>query len=266
MNKRLVTVFCSFALAAVLLFLRVGSISTSAQLAQTATAQSSYSLTFGQTRGMIYDCRMLPLVDETEGYIAACLPTPENMSALLHSSAFVGDVSALMESGRPFLVKCLLPEVDIPGVKVFPVRERTASGQLARHIVGYTDSDGAGLTGMEKAFNTYLSKDMPSSSVSYEVDGTRAPLPGVEPEVSLAPEATKGVVLTIDKRVQEAVEKAGSKYLKKGAVVVMEPATGKIRGIASFPQYDTTNLAAAVKDEENIRPGLYERPLPRQRL
>lgn len=61
----------------------------------------------------------------------------------------------------------------------------------------------------------------------------RSPEP--EPEINLAPEPVEGVVLTIDKRLQEICEEVGSKYLKKGAVVLMEAATGKLRACASFP-------------------------------
>ena len=47
------------------------------------------------------------------------------------------------------------------------------------------------------------------------------------------------------------MENAGSKGLEKGAVVVMDPYTGEIKAMASFPSYRPDNLAQAVTDSEN---------------
>lgn len=249
MDKRLIMIFSAFALAFMLLFMKVGSLSGNDSLAQTAAAQSKYTLSFGQTRGMIYDCKMVPMVETEENDIAACMPTPENMNALLNSKNLTGNISSLMESGRPFLTACTPSAVNIPGVKVFPVKKRSSSNQLARHVIGYLNTGGNGVTGIEKSYNDFLKEGMALSTVTYQVDGTGAPLLGIEPAVSLAPEALKGVVLTIDSRIQKIAEDAGKKYLKKGAIVVMEPSTGKIRAVASFPEY--TDLSAAVKDTKN---------------
>lgn len=250
MEKRLIALFCLMTLCFALLFLRVGSIAVDPGLSDTAAAQSRYTLTFGKTRGQIYDCRMRPLVDEEERYLAACLPMPENVIQLSQSSVLLGDVDALMENGTPFLVSCAFPALDIPGVQVFPVRQRSSREQLARHIVGYCGGDGSGVTGIERAFDAFLQEASRTSSITYTVDGRRQPLTGIEPEVSLAEAPVQGVVLTIDSRIQEIVETVGEKYLSSGAVVVMEPSTGKIRACASFPQYDPQDIAGAVQDTE----------------
>lgn len=221
-------------------------------LQQTANTQSRFTLTFGETRGKIYDCRMRILVGEEVEYVAACLPTPENMEALLSCSAFPSDhIEELVESGRPFLTQCSTDQLDIEQVQVFPVEKRNAETQLARHIIGYRNENGDGITGIEKAYNDFLSAKNASSSISFTVDGLQDPLPGIEPAVSLAPFRTDGVVLTLDSRIQRLVEQAGERYLKKGAIVIMEPSTGKIRACASFPSYTEDTLAEAVQDEEN---------------
>lgn len=254
MNRRLIAVFCLFALASMGLYFRVGAIATSEELEETAQSQSSYTLTFDHTRGQIYDCRMLPLVDQEEEYVAACLPTPENMAALPKSASLAaeeGTISELMETGRPFLAKSTLPKLNIPNVKVFPVKKRYSIDQPARHIIGYLDDTRQGVTGIEKAYNDFLDEEAAVSSVTYKVDGRRNPLLGSDEQVNLAPVQTRGVVLTIDKRIQKVVEEVGQELLDKGAIVVMEPKTGKIRAIASFPQYKVYDLASAVKDSEN---------------
>lgn len=254
MNRRLVAVFCIFSLMATVLYFRVGAIATSGDLAEAAQSQSSYTLTFEQTRGQIYDSRMLPLVDQDEEYVAACLPTPENMAALLRSPSLTAEkttVSELMDTGRPFLAKCSLPKLNIPSVRVFPVKRRYSVGQIAQHVLGYLDDTRTGVTGIEKAFDAYLKGDSASSSITYQVDGRRNPLPGDSALVNLAPVQTGGVVLTIDKRIQKVAEEVGRELLNKGAVVVMEPKTGKLLAVASFPQYQVYNLASAVQDSGN---------------
>jgi len=254
METRLIAVFSLFTLLAFLLFFRVGALSTAGGLAETAQTQSTYSLRIEHTRGQIYDCRMQPLTGEKRAYIAACLPMPENEKQLLSCRALCPAggkeaLKALISEGRPFLVPCSCGELDIPGVEVFPVTER--SGGLARHVVGYLDASGTGVTGIERAYEEILSQFGQDSVISYKVNGARVPLPGVAPQVSLAPVQTDGVVLTIDSRIQEIVEEAGEKLLKKGAVVVMEPSTGKLRAVASFPSYTEESLPQAVTDEEN---------------
>lgn len=252
MNRRTTIMFCLLSLCSVLLIFRVGGIGLSDDLQETAASQTRYTLRFGETRGKIYDCRMRQLVDEEETYLAACLPTPENMAGLLESDALAGaDIAALLETGRPFLAKCSVSELSLPDVQVFPVEKRNSETQLARHIIGYLNDSGQGLTGIERAFDSLLSEKNESSAISYSVNGKRQPLSGVKPQVSLAPIRTDGVVLTIDSRIQRVVEEIGGRMLQKGAIVVMEPDTGKLRAVASFPGYTEDTLALAVKDEEN---------------
>ena len=252
MSRRLAVFFCLFALCSLLLFFRTGGIVLNDSLQQTANTQSRYTLTFGETRGKIYDCRMRTLVDEETEYLAACLPTPENMVALLANAAALGEgIGEQMEGGKPFLTKSTIATLDIEDVSFFAVEKRNGEKQLARHVIGYLDSQRQGVTGIEKAYDAFLSAKNASSSITYTVDGMQSPLPGIPPQIRLAPVRTGGVVLALDRRIQSLVEEAGNRYLKKGAIVVMEPSTGKLRAVASFPGYTEDTLAQAVGDEEN---------------
>ncbi len=251
MEKRLIAAFSLFTLTAFLLFFRVGILSSEDTLAQTAHAQSSYTLTIERTRGQIYDCRMLPLVGEEQVYTAACLPLPENslsLPGLLHMER--RDAETLLREGKPFLAECEPEAGELPGVQVFPVTRRYSDSQIAQHILGYLDSSGKGVTGVEKAFEQLLSRSSRESTITYWLDGRGAPLAGTETSVSLAPAPTAGVVLTIDRRIQQVAEEVGRELLPRGAIVVMEPSTGKIRALASFPEYSWSSLEQAVSDGE----------------
>lgn len=253
MEQRLIAIFSLFALIAFLLFFRVGALSSEDALAQAAQTQSSYTLTIQQTRGQIYDCRMLPLVNERQTYTAACLPLPENTRALLEGDLLHLDraeLEALLQNGKPFLAECDPAAGDLPGITVFPVPQRYGENQLAQHIVGYLDGSGQGVTGVEKAFNQFLTQSSAESTITYRMDGRGAPLAGTESSVSLAPAPTAGVVLTIDRRIQQVAEEVGRELLPKGAIVIMEPSTGKIRALASFPEYRWDSLTDALADSE----------------
>ena len=253
MSKRLIICFCSFCLVSLLLLLRVASIATDETLQSTANTQSTLSLTFNQTRGQIYDCKLTPFTDNEQRFVAACLPTPQNFSQLLHSSSLQNTtpMKELIDMGKPFLVRSFSPEVTIPSVELLTIPDRYDERALCQHIIGYTDSSGMGVTGIEKAFDEQLSQNSQSSKISYKVDGIRHPLEGVAPIIDYAPILSEGVVLTIDSRIQQICEDVGNEHIEKGAIVVMEPSTGKLKAVASFPSYTVDSLSSAMSDSEN---------------
>ncbi len=253
MSRRLIICFCGFCFVSLLLFLRIGAIATDEKLQETANTQSTFSLTFNKTRGQIYDCKMLPFTDIEKTYVASCLPTAQNLSDLLHTGSLKASVpmGELIDLGKPFLVRSIFPEVNIPFVNVLTIPKRYGDSTLAQHILGYTDLNGDGITGIEKSFNEKLIKNSANSKISYKIDGLRRPLLGVEPSINYAPILNEGVVLTIDSRIQKICEDIGSANLKKGAIVVMEPSTGKLRAVASFPNYNINALKTAIADTEN---------------
>lgn len=87
-------------------------------------------------------------------------------------------------------------------------------GQLAAHIIGFTDIDLKGLAGAERAFNEKLSLENAPS-----------------------------LMLSVDLRVQNAVTEELQKSLDKfsadtGAAIVMDINTGEILAMASLPNYN----------------------------
>ena len=113
-------------------------------------------------------------------------------------------------------------------------------GSLASQIVGKVGYDGSGSMGMEKIFNDSLRGD----------DGIRLSIQDVKrrevhSRSKNVVEAKSGLnlVLTIDRNMQEIVEKA----LKDGvaefmatsaSAVVVDPYTGEILAMASYPTFD----------------------------
>ena len=121
-------------------------------------------------------------------------------------------------------------------------------GHLASQIVGKLDFNGHGYMGMEKVFDTTLSG----------IEGIRVGVRDVQrreiysrsEEVAKA-EPGLSLVLTIDRNMQEIVEKA----LKDGveefqaasaSAVVIEPFTGEILAMASYPTFDPNSKTQGV--------------------
>jgi peptidoglycan glycosyltransferase len=105
-------------------------------------------------------------------------------------------------------------------------------GSLAAHAVGYSSAD-LGRTGIEGTYNRYLSGSF-----------------GTEPllqRLNLKEKRGADVELSLDTRIQRVAEEglAG----RRGAVVAMDPRTGEILALASFPSFD---LQQAVTDFDAI--------------
>lgn len=211
-----------------------------------AGQQSLYKLTVTTSRGMIYDCNMNPLVNRTSETVAAVPPSVEAMAQL---NADAGETdrrlfAAHLESGTPFLY-----EVDAKkkyeDLDVFEVPRRYAEDQLASHVIGYTDSMGNGVTGVEQAMNSVLSRSSGEVAVYYRTDALGRMILGDEREVVDTTERTKaGVVLTLDSMLQAKTEELAQR-LGKGSVIVAEVPNCEIRALASVPDFTPAHLDEA---------------------
>jgi len=113
-------------------------------------------------------------------------------------------------------------------------------GGLACQLLGYTGRDGQGLQGLEYAFDEKLRG---IDGWSYQtMDAHRHVLPGLERK-GRAPSPGLEMVLTIDRDYQEIMENALSKGIKeldadRGSAVLMDPNTGEVLAMASYPGFD----------------------------
>lgn len=111
-------------------------------------------------------------------------------------------------------------------------------GSLASQVVGYATPQ-QGATGLEQFYNRYLAG-------SY---GTGAILDRLRQETKDGAD----IRLTLDTRIQRTAEALLSD--RKGAVVAIEPRTGKVLAVASSPTFDlnqvTTDFASIRKQAED---------------
>ncbi len=122
------------------------------------------------------------------------------------------------------------------GVLVFRKYVRRYSN-LAPHVVGYISADRYGVSGVEKQYDSYLKGQDGYELVSVSVSG------GVTGRfLQAVPLAGNDVVLTIDSKLQEYVQRLLSSFNHAGAVIVQSAKDGSILAMASFPSFDPNML------------------------
>jgi cell division protein FtsI (penicillin-binding protein 3) len=120
-------------------------------------------------------------------------------------------------------------------------------GQLASHIVGFVNQEGTAVTGAERHLDFYLKGQ--DGWIESEKDGARRELAQFRTR-EVEPQDGFDVVLTVDAVIQNIIERelAGiaAKYSPNFAtIIVSDPRTGAILGMANYPSYDLNNYAKA---------------------
>lgn len=251
MRRRTAGSFALFLLAMFWVLMKVYSVSSGEQLAAAAAAQGVYEVEITRTRGTIYDAALTPLVGTSERQLAAVVPSTEAAAALsrILPQEEMQAAYRLLSQGSPFSLE--LPAgsgaFSAPGVDVFSVDIRYQDPQTASHVIGYLDGSGHGVSGIEKAFDAYLSADPGRIAVKYKVDAVHRVLQGEQREIeNTTAKKQAGVVLTLDAGLQQKAEELLREHLGKGAAVVIEVSTGKIRAMASTPSFSPDGVAAAL--------------------
>lgn len=238
-------VFMSF------LVYRLYGIATDRGVQEAVSIQSVYQLRVATSRGMIYDCNMDPLVNQTWETVTAIAPTVETVAQLNRQfgDTYKETLAQALENRKPFLLAAAEP-VEADHVFSFRVPVRYAADQLAAHVIGYTDSLGNGAAGMELALDDVLGQYKGEIVLDYQVDGLGQVIAGIEPTVkNTLTQQTGGVVLTLDAGIQKLAEEAAAQ-LGVGAVVVTEVPNGEIRAMVSVPGYTPDTLAQSLESED----------------
>lgn len=112
---------------------------------------------------------------------------------------------------------------------------------VASGLLGFCGNDNQGLSGIEFSWDSILTGT--SGKIVASKDASQDEIPNTE-ETYIAAENGSDVTLTLDLNIQTIVEK----YLKQavednscsrgGNVIVMDPTTGDILAMASYPDYD----------------------------
>jgi len=136
------------------------------------------------------------------------------------------------------------------------------NGSLAAHILGYASREGRppdgpiqnndllwpdteGREGLELSFNRQLTGKPGQVTYNFDAKGHK-----VSERVVTPPLPGYNVVTTLDLSLQRLCEKALADGVKRGAIVFMEPHTGDILAMASYPTFDPNLFIPAISTED----------------
>ena len=233
-------------------------------------------------RGILYDRNGLPLVDNRPAFTLSLIPReierqedvlPRLAQLLGIPEAELSDALGRVppESLIPVRVRrgLTLEEVakveewklELPGVIVEVEPQRVYPGsRFAAHLLGYVREanddqlrqgryrrgDMVGQTGLERLLDEYLRGRDGGEQI--EVDAM-----GRQIRVMQRAEPTAGaqVVTTVDRRIQEAAERAMQGHA--GSIVVMDPRSGDVLAMVSTPAFEIDRFTGNIDREAWVR-------------
>jgi penicillin-binding protein 2 len=99
----------------------------------------------------------------------------------------------------------------------------------------------AGRDGLELTFNDQLAGQSGATLFAFDAQGRK-----ISETVSRAPQPGKSLVTTIDANIQDLCEKALQEGGRPGAMVIIDPATGDLLAMASWPTYDPNQFIPSI--------------------
>lgn len=138
-----------------------------------------------------------------------------------------------------------IDQLKLPGI--FSERSLSRSypeGQLAANVLGFVNSEGLGLGGLEYSMQKVLG--------GINGERTFSTVPGLSTADQSLVQAVDGqhIKLTLDRDIQWFAQEAIASQVKvtgarNGVVIVMDPRTGEILAMATAPTFDPNNIIGA---------------------
>ncbi len=243
-----------YALALILMFiciLRVYAVATNENYALASLNERTRRVVLARSRGTVFDTNMQPLTNADSRIYAVIFDSSEAVTALynhFHADEIDGIIKEIRKNG--FALRAVSRRLEVEGIYCFEAPVNIDNNTLAKHIIGYCDESGHGVSGLERAFDDLLFSER-ETSVTFTLDGHGDVLGGESPILDYDYiTSNSGVKITIDREIQQIAERE-SLVLGEGAVVVTEVETGKIRAMVSRPDFDIGALGEAVTSENN---------------
>lgn len=254
MYKRVAISFFTLIAVFGLLIVNIALIIIGTEASTSSQSKSERSVVLSSSRGMIYDCNMKRLVNNSAEYITVCLPTTDafNLISQNVTKEEKEEIYSNMTSGKASILTTS-QIYDEAHIKSISITNRYSHNQLCVHLIGHLDENGEGATGLEKAYNSYLSQQSGELRAVWGVDALNHIFYGEEIRTEnngyLSP---AGIQLTIDYDIQKIAEDVLSEFgIGKGAMVVMDSETAEILACASVPEFDPLDLSSALSDENS---------------
>ncbi len=247
MNKRIFSITAILFLTLSLLCYRIYLLSTQGIYAA-STENTQKTNVIAATRGNVYDTNLKPLTNTAEKHVALIKPTAKSFAEIERLQS--EEIEKELKNGN--LVTAIVPSADFfeasNDIMTLTTYERY-DGNTLSHILGYCKGND-GMYGIEKYYNSLLSKTNGSLTIKYHCDALGRVLNGEAIEIHNDNYNNKsGLVLTIDKDIQKTVENALLKHnVEIGCAIVLNAKTSELLACASMPIIERKNLDASLKN------------------
>ena len=254
MYKRIRIAFFTLIVIFGILVSDIGIIMLKTGLSPSSQSNSSKSVVVSTSRGMIYDRNMKKLVNSDVINTTACLPTQITLNTLKNSLS-EENMNILYENSKAGKISIFetTEAFDTAHVKSVVTSNRYSENQSCIHLIGHLDETGKGAMGLEKAYDSYLSKINGELKAVWSTDAVGHILLGdgihFESNGYLSP---AGIQLTIDLDIQKIAENALEKHnITKGAVVVLDSYTNEILAMASVPEFNPDDISGDIDNSDS---------------
>ena len=117
-------------------------------------------------------------------------------------------------------------------------------GEALCQVLGFTSTDGTGISGLEKYYNSLLSGE--NGEILYATDIIGIEREGAAIVYSPAQDGS-GIMLTIDSEIQLSAEEAvrrvyASSGAKAASCIVLDPQTFEVLALANYPSYNLNDV------------------------
>ena len=147
-------------------------------------------------------------------------------------------------------------------LSLHPVYQRFyPNGKLAGHVIGYAGRSGRtpdgpiqnnellwpnaeGREGLDQMFNDHLTGKSGQLNMVFDASGKKTSEKTVIP-----PQPGYNVITTLDENIQRLCEQALEKGAKRGAIVIIDPSTGDILALASWPVFNPNLFVPTITAE-----------------
>lgn len=145
-------------------------------------------------------------------------------------------------------------QTGLSGLVIAPEIKRYRQDGFCAHLLGYVGGGvpAHGTAGLEKQYDGILSQDSLTPQLTSIHDARGQVIQGLMFRGKADNDLKKGaLVLTLDKRVQQAAEDAANSRVGKGAIVVMDIKTKEILAMVSRPTFNPYNIGETIKNDKN---------------
>jgi cell division protein FtsI (penicillin-binding protein 3) len=227
-----------------------------AAYAATAEEERVRTVTIPATRGSITDANGVALATTVDAVnvtadqrqiadpvavAAALAPVLDEPIGKLHKRLDGDLVYSLIARSVTPRVWGKVAELRLPGIYSEPTARRVyPQGDLAAAVLGFVGTDGHGLAGLESSWDTDLAGV--DGRLTYEAGAGGRQIPTGETETSEQVPGV-GLQLTLDRDIQFIAERAIRNKVREsaadsGTVVAMDPRTGEVLALATYPSFD----------------------------